>query len=79
MCVLLFRAMDVDSYVLFLHHYWYIRKPWSSSIMLCNNNIIAYNHNTNNNRMSFYIYTNTNTGTPKSHTSLPTYTTDRAA
>ena len=39
----LFLCSIVDMF----HYYWCTRKPWSSSIMLYNNNIIAHNHHTN--------------------------------
>ena len=32
-----------------IHYCWCIRKPWSSSIMLCNNSSVAHNYHTNNN------------------------------
>ena len=56
----MFRGLYLYSIIVMFHVEWCIRKPWSSSIMICTNNIIAHNHRTNNG-MSFYIYTPTST------------------
>jgi len=50
----MFRWLYICSIVVAFNYYWCTRKPWSSSIMLCNDDIIAHNHYTHNG-MSFYI------------------------
>ena len=39
------------------HYYWCIRKRWSSSTMLYNNNTIAHNHHTHNGINVFWLST----------------------
>ena len=54
--------ISVISIVVMFYVEWYIRKPWSSSIMLYNNNIIAHNRHTHNNPYIFlHLYISTST------------------